>query len=118
MFNIKVPQLIVHLIKRCLDSNPLNRPIAEDIYKILLRWQYEPNDKQTIELQAQIKEADEINNNSPNSDITSNNLGISYNTHSEATYTSKLLNPDKLPEPKNSDGYYDQNDNIISKEFS
>ncbi|RIA81490.1 kinase-like domain-containing protein, partial [Glomus cerebriforme] len=27
-FNIKVPQLIVHLIKRCLDANPLNRPTA------------------------------------------------------------------------------------------
>ncbi|GBC40459.2 kinase-like domain-containing protein [Rhizophagus irregularis DAOM 181602=DAOM 197198] len=67
-FNIKVPQLIVHLIKKCLDSNPLNRPTAEDIYNILLRWQYEPNDKQTIELQAQIKEADEINNNSSNSE--------------------------------------------------
>ncbi|RIA88540.1 kinase-like domain-containing protein, partial [Glomus cerebriforme] len=27
-FNIKVPQLIVHLIKSCLDANPLNRPSA------------------------------------------------------------------------------------------
>src|SRR5947199_50760 len=27
-FNIKVPQLIVHLIKSCLDANPLNRPTA------------------------------------------------------------------------------------------
>ncbi|GBC40452.2 kinase-like domain-containing protein [Rhizophagus irregularis DAOM 181602=DAOM 197198] len=118
MFNIKVPQLIVHLIKKCLDSNPLNRPTAEDIYKILLKWQYEPNDKQTIELQAQIKEADEINNNSSNSDITSNNLGISYNTHSEATYASRLLDFNNLPEQKNSDDYYEQNDNIISKKFS
>ncbi|POG60887.1 kinase-like domain-containing protein [Rhizophagus irregularis DAOM 181602=DAOM 197198] len=117
-FNIKVPQLIVHLIKKCLDSNPLNRPTAEDIYNILLRWQYEPNDKQTIELQAQIKEADEINNNSSNSGITSNNLGISYNTHSEAIYTSRLLDFNNLPEPKNSDDYYEQNDNIISEKFS
>ncbi|RIA94786.1 kinase-like domain-containing protein, partial [Glomus cerebriforme] len=28
-FNIKVPQLIVDLIKRCLDANLLNRPSAE-----------------------------------------------------------------------------------------
>src|SRR6266496_3547485 len=28
-FNIKVPQLIVHLIKSCLDANPLNRPTAD-----------------------------------------------------------------------------------------
>ncbi|RIA87924.1 kinase-like domain-containing protein, partial [Glomus cerebriforme] len=30
-FNIKVPKLIVHLIKRCLDANPLNRPTAKEI---------------------------------------------------------------------------------------
>ncbi|RIA86955.1 kinase-like domain-containing protein, partial [Glomus cerebriforme] len=30
-FNIKVPQLIVLLIKRCLDANPLNRPTADEI---------------------------------------------------------------------------------------
>ncbi|PKC06124.1 hypothetical protein RhiirA5_420002 [Rhizophagus irregularis] len=70
------------------------------------------------ELQAQIKEADEINNNSSNSGITSNNLGISYNTHSEAIYTSRLLDFNNLPEPKNSDDYYEQNDNIISEKFS
>ncbi|UZO01252.1 uncharacterized protein OCT59_012354 [Rhizophagus irregularis] len=37
--------------------------------------------------------------------------------HSEAVYTSGLLN--NFPEPKNSDDYYDeQNDNIISEKFS
>uniref|UniRef100_U9U2Q3 Protein kinase domain-containing protein n=1 Tax=Rhizophagus irregularis (strain DAOM 181602 / DAOM 197198 / MUCL 43194) TaxID=747089 RepID=U9U2Q3_RHIID len=117
-FNIKVPQLIVHLIKRCLDANPLNRPIAKEIISILFRWQYESNNEQTIELRAQIKEADEINNNSSNSSITSANSFLSYNTHSEAIYTSRLLNYNNLPEPKNSDDYYEQNDNIISREFS
>ncbi|RIA81905.1 kinase-like domain-containing protein [Glomus cerebriforme] len=37
-FDIKVPQLIVHLIKRCLDANQLNRPIASEVKDILLRW--------------------------------------------------------------------------------
>ena len=37
-FNIKVPQLIVHLIKRCLDANPLNRPSAEEVKDILWSW--------------------------------------------------------------------------------
>ncbi|GBC40434.2 kinase-like domain-containing protein [Rhizophagus irregularis DAOM 181602=DAOM 197198] len=82
------------------------------------RWQYESNNKQTIELQVQIKEAEEINNNSSNSSITSANSFLSYNTHSEAIYTSRLLNYNNLPEPKNSDDYYEQNDNIISREFS
>ncbi|POG63873.1 hypothetical protein GLOIN_2v1682022, partial [Rhizophagus irregularis DAOM 181602=DAOM 197198] len=117
-FNIKVPQLIVHLIKRCLDANPLSRPIAKEIINILFRWQYESNNEQTIELRAQIKEADEISNNSSNSSITSTSLGISYNTHSEAIYTSRLLDFNNLPEPKNSDDYYEQNDNIISEKFS
>src|SRR3954453_7386626 len=30
-FNIKVPHFIVHLIKKCLDANPLNRPTATKI---------------------------------------------------------------------------------------
>ncbi|GBC04321.1 hypothetical protein RclHR1_05610008 [Rhizophagus clarus] len=71
-FNIKVPQLIVHLIKRCLDANPLNRPVIDEIKVILFTF-----------------------------------------------YTSRLLNFNNLPEPKNSDDYYDeQNDNIISEKFS
>ncbi|UZO14481.1 uncharacterized protein OCT59_005938 [Rhizophagus irregularis] len=103
----------------CLDANPLNRPIAKEIIDILFRWQYESSNEQTIELRAQIKEADEINNNSPSSSIlTSTNLGISYNTHSEAIYTSRLLDFNNLPVPKNSDDYYEQNNNIISEEFS
>ena len=61
-FNIKVPQLIVDLIKRCLDANPLNRPIANEIFDILESWRdYLYNDSQT-EIVEQIKEVDKINN--------------------------------------------------------
>ncbi|POG63030.1 kinase-like domain-containing protein, partial [Rhizophagus irregularis DAOM 181602=DAOM 197198] len=115
-FNIKVPQLIVHLIKRCLDANPSNRPKAEEIRDILYIWQYKSTNKQTIELQAQIKEADVVNNNSSNNIKLATCSGLSYKTHSEDTYTSRLLNFNNLPEPKNSDDYYKQNDNIISIE--
>ena len=111
-FNIKVPQLIVHLIKRCLDANPLNRPSAWEIQNILRPWH---NDT-SIEIKKQIKEADEINNN-----LSTNSTTILLNsleTHSEAIYTSRLLNFNELPEPKNSDDYYKQNDNIISEEYS
>ncbi|CAB4426082.1 unnamed protein product [Rhizophagus irregularis] len=111
MFNIKVPQLIVHLIKRCLDAKPLNRPKAKEIRDELWKWRL----GHSTEIQKQIKEADEINKNLSNS-IPSTSL--SYKTHSEAIYTSRLLNYNNLPEPKNSDDYYEQNDNIISKEFS
>ncbi|GBB91098.1 hypothetical protein RclHR1_18210001 [Rhizophagus clarus] len=114
-FNVKVPQLIVHLIKGCLDTDPLNRPEIDEIYEILYEW-YNKFDAQ-IELQKQIKEAEEINNKLPSNSIPSTSL--SYKTHSEAIYTSRLLNFNNLPEPKNSDDYYDtQNGNIISRKFS
>ncbi|UZO00750.1 uncharacterized protein OCT59_011869 [Rhizophagus irregularis] len=104
----------LYYIIRCLDANPSERPITKEINNILRRWQNGSNE----ELQTQIKEADEINENSLNSIIPSSDLGISYNTHSEAIYTSRLLDFNNLPKPKNSDDYYEQNDNIISKEYS
>ncbi|UZO01366.1 uncharacterized protein OCT59_012467 [Rhizophagus irregularis] len=79
---------------------------------------YDLASKIILHNKVQIKEAEEINNNSSNSSITSANSFLSYNTHSEAIYTSRLLNYNNLPEPKNSDDYYEQNDNIISREFS
>ncbi|GES99822.1 kinase-like domain-containing protein [Rhizophagus clarus] len=74
-FNNKVPQIIIHLIKRCLDTNPLNRPTIDE-------------------------------------------FSLSYETHSEAIYTISLLNFNDLPEPKNSDDYYKQYNNITSEEYS
>ena len=122
-FNIKVPQLIVHLIKRCLDANPLNRPSAEEISDILRPWYKDCNqtdfDDHQTELQEQIKEADKMNNSlSTNSTVPLTSLALSYETHSEAIYTSRLLNFNNLPEPKNSDDYYKRYDNIISEEYS
>ncbi|GES87634.1 kinase-like domain-containing protein [Rhizophagus clarus] len=121
-FNIKVPELIVSLIKKCLDANPLNRPKAEEIRKILDHWVNQSEVES--EIANQIKEAEEINYNLSTGLIPSNyllpsaNLGLSYKTHSEAIYTSRLFNFNNLPEQKNSDDYYQQYDNIISREFS
>ncbi|UZO22951.1 uncharacterized protein OCT59_015297 [Rhizophagus irregularis] len=92
------------------DSDPSKRPKTEEIDNILYTWLCNPSDKQTVVLRTQIEDADNINNNSPNSTIPLTNLGLSYE--------SRLLNFNNLPEPKNSDDYYEQNDNIISKEFS
>ncbi|PKC54592.1 hypothetical protein RhiirA1_477027 [Rhizophagus irregularis] len=125
-FNIKVPQLIVHLIKRCLDANQSNRPNAEEIKRTLNQWLSESQGlivyidsiSNYTSMQKQIKEVDEINKSSSNSGITSINLRTSYVTHSEAVYTSRLLDFSNLPEPKNSDDYYEENDNIISMKFS
>ncbi|GBB97826.1 hypothetical protein RclHR1_03080015 [Rhizophagus clarus] len=51
-------------------------------------------------------------------DYTKSAIFIVLGAHSEAIYTSRLLDFNNLPEPKNSDDYYEQDDIIISKEFS
>ena len=109
----------MHLIKRCLDANPLNRPTANELSDISWSWHYDfKNPNNQIELKKQIKEAEEINNKSPASNMPSTSLALSYETHSKAVYTSRLLNFNELPGPKNSDDYYKQDDNIISKKYS
>ncbi|GBC32725.2 hypothetical protein RIR_jg12117.t1 [Rhizophagus irregularis DAOM 181602=DAOM 197198] len=113
---------IVHvkeLIHRDLhnDANPLNRPIVNEIANILSLW-YTDFDSY-IELKQQIKESEEINNKTlGNSFISPTSSSLSYETHSEAIYTSRLLNFNNLPEPRNSGDYYNRYDDIISKEYS
>ncbi|GBB89844.1 hypothetical protein RclHR1_16680003 [Rhizophagus clarus] len=99
-FNIKVPQLILHLIKQCLDADFSTRPTADEIWNILLQWQDYIGDDDT-EIYKQTKEAE-----------TSILPSTPTQIHPEAIYTSRLLNFDNLPEPKNSDDYYTQYDNI------
>ncbi|GET04888.1 kinase-like domain-containing protein [Rhizophagus clarus] len=115
-FNIKVPQLIVYLIKRCLDANPINRPTAREIKDTLFKWKNEP--AEFSKMLAQIKEENNIYNKLSNNGITAISLRLTYKIHSEAIYTSRLLNFNNLPVPKNSSDYYEQNDNIISTEFT
>ncbi|UZO14743.1 uncharacterized protein OCT59_006189 [Rhizophagus irregularis] len=64
-FKIKVPQLILHLIKKCLDANQSNRPTSKEIKEILKEWREEINSRthNSTELIKQIKEAEEMNNN-------------------------------------------------------
>jgi serine/threonine protein kinase len=120
-FNIKVPQLIIHLIKRCLDANSLNRPKTEEIEESLKNWFSESITSKFdnyTEIQKQIEESEEINNNLPMSIIPLTNLERSYETHTGAVYTSRLLSFNNLPQSKNSNDYYERYDNIISMEFS
>jgi serine/threonine protein kinase len=85
--NIKVPQIIVDLFKRCLDANPSNRPSAKEVHRIL-----EISDNR--ELQMQINE---IENESTNS------IPLIAYSYSESTSISKLIKFNNLPEPRNSD---------------
>jgi hypothetical protein len=103
---VKVPPFIVHLIKRCLDANSLNRPPAIEVRDKLWEFKYD----NSLELQKQIEEIND--NNTPL-------INSSRKMHSKANYTgSSLLSFNNLPEPKNSDDYYEQNDDIITTNFS
>jgi hypothetical protein len=76
------------------------------IKEILSRWRRESESyyRGQTELTKKIKEADEINNNLPTSN-SSPSTSLSYETHTEAIYTSRLLNFNKLSESKNYDDY-------------
>jgi serine/threonine protein kinase len=113
-FNIKVPKLIVDLIKRCLDADPLNRPTIEEIRKITCHWLYEyiHTFDEPTEFQKQMKEAEEINK------LSAGSIPSTSEIHPGAIYTSRLLNFNNLPEPKNSDDYYNNYDNISNMEYS
>jgi len=108
-FNIIVPQLILHLIKRCLDANPLNRPTVKEIKEILSRWMNEINYNYQTELIKQINETEEFNSLLDES--------IPSMEFSKATYASRILDYD-LPKPVNSDDYYEQYDNISNMKYS
>ena len=100
--NYKIPQLILDIIKQCWDADPLKRPKARELEKLFNDlWRSALNGDSTIH--EQVKEADEINKNLPS--LSSSLTGtLSYTTHPQAIYTSRLLDFKNLPEPKNDDG--------------
>ncbi|GBC39299.2 kinase-like domain-containing protein [Rhizophagus irregularis DAOM 181602=DAOM 197198] len=118
-FNIKVPQLILHVIKECFDANPSNRPSANDLSRTFCDWKEELNkytknknydETELIETEL-IKQINEINDSLSNTTLTNK-------MHPGAIYTSRLLNYNNLPKPKNSDDYYVSYDDISSVEYS
>ena len=69
------------------------------MYKICDEW----IENKDGEIHNQIKEAKEFNEKQPTFIKISNNNELEYTTHSQAIYTSRLLNFNNLPEPKNAD---------------
>ena len=99
--NYKIPQLISDIIKQCWDADPLKRPKAEELYELLQDLHSDAyNDEENL-ISEQIKEADEVNKKSSATSSYTGNL--SYTTHTQAVYTSRLLDFKNLPEPKNAD---------------
>ena len=105
-FNIKVPQLIEDIAKKCVDADPLKRPTAEYLKESFDEWYYYlANDDG--EICEQINEVDEFNEKHLSFTKSPINTEFTYTTHPQAIYTSRLLNFDNLPEPKNADNTHD-----------
>ncbi len=112
-FNIKVPQLIEDMFKKCVDTDPLKRPTAESLEEKSYQWYYSLNEMDS-ELYEQIDKIDEFNKKQPSFTNSSINTKLTYTTHSQAIYTSRLLNFKNLPEPKNADNAHDD---YLEKEY-
>ncbi len=105
-FNIKVPQLIEDIVKKCVDADPLKRPTAEYLKGTFYQWYYDITHGHG-EIYKQINEADEFNEKQPSFTKSPINTEFTYTTHPQAIYTSRLLNFNNLPEPKNADNTHD-----------
>ena len=58
--NYKIPQLILDIIQQCWDADPLKRPKADELEKLLWDLWNDSYSKNAI-INKQIEEADEIN---------------------------------------------------------
>ncbi|EXX52889.1 Cdc15p [Rhizophagus irregularis DAOM 197198w] len=105
--NYKTPQLIVSTINQCWDADPLKRPNANELHNLIHDlWIAFINDKNVDSIiHEEAKEADEINKKTffPVQLPLSSTSTLSYITHPQAVYTSRLLDFKNLPEPKNAD---------------
>ena len=72
------------------------------------KWYYNVNGvNENSEIYKQINEADEFNEKQPSFTKSPINTEFTYTTHPQAIYTSRLLNFNNLPEPKNADNTHD-----------
>ncbi|RGB23608.1 kinase-like domain-containing protein [Rhizophagus diaphanus] len=101
--NYKIPQVILDIINQCWDTDPLKRPKADELKKSILDlFMAIDKDKKDSAIYKQVIEVNEINKKSSQSTLSSA-CTLSYTTHPQAVYTSKLLDFKNLPEPKNAD---------------
>ncbi|GES88800.1 kinase-like domain-containing protein [Rhizophagus clarus] len=105
--NYKIPQLIFDIINQCWDADPSKRPKADVINKFFYDLNNDVYKRRSNypAIHEQIREAIKINKSSSitvQSSLSSTNT-LSYTTHPQAVFTSRLLNFKNLPEPKNID---------------
>ncbi|RGB40640.1 hypothetical protein C1646_687322, partial [Rhizophagus diaphanus] len=112
--NYKIPQLIFDIINQCWDADPLKRPNADELNKLIYDLWAHVYGKVDSVIYKQVKEADDINNKLSFSSPLKTTGTISYITHHQAVYTSRLFDFKNLLEPKNSDN----NDDLYGIEYS
>ncbi|GET51338.1 kinase-like domain-containing protein [Rhizophagus irregularis DAOM 181602=DAOM 197198] len=104
--NYKIPKFIFDIINQCWDADPLKRPNADELtnlfYELFIKLH---NSEVDSVIYRQVKEADEINKKSSSTfqSPLSSTSTLSYITHPQAVYTSRLLDFKNLPEPENAD---------------
>ncbi|CAH1758340.1 1280_t:CDS:2 [Entrophospora sp. SA101] len=96
----RVPQLLLDLVNSCLDAEPNNRVSAKELTDILTQYYKDVHVKnkeakiyQQIEA---IEKSTESSGYKPNKSTR-----LSYATHTQAIYTSRLLDYGNLPNPVN-----------------
>ncbi|RHZ75655.1 hypothetical protein Glove_212g233 [Diversispora epigaea] len=110
------PKLITRMIMRCWDARVTNRSTLEELNDELLKYWYDYNNyleygkNKDLEIVIQIKKAEEFsaNQESTNTTTTATTTPLNYQTHSQAIYTSRLLNYSKLPKPKNEENFEEE----------
>src|SRR5437764_4636848 len=109
----KIPQLVLDIIKQCWDADPLKRPKAEELDKLFYDLYFVGALKKNSFVDKQIGEARRYNKQlSPSTIATPITGTLVYTTHSQAVYTSRLLDFKNLPEPQNADNE-EQNAQVI-----
>ncbi|POG64388.1 kinase-like domain-containing protein [Rhizophagus irregularis DAOM 181602=DAOM 197198] len=113
--NYKIPQLIFDIINQCWDADPLKRPNAVRLNNLFFDlWKDIAYKKMDSVIYGQVKEADDINKKLSFSSPLISTGTISYKTHPQAVYTSRLLDFNNLPEQKNADN----NNDLLGIEYS
>ncbi|POG82122.1 kinase-like domain-containing protein [Rhizophagus irregularis DAOM 181602=DAOM 197198] len=98
-FNIKVPQLLIKMIKQCLNANYLERPVITELEETFGKWCTEIQNKEDTEINLQIKEAEDHNKNLS---LTST-VKIYINSNSRAFYSTGYIDF----QPRNADNFDD-----------
>ncbi|RGB24380.1 kinase-like domain-containing protein [Rhizophagus diaphanus] len=90
--NYKIPQLILDIIHRW-DDDPLKRPtIADEVVGLFYDYEREIMYHENTEICKQAEEADEINKDLPSlTALLSNTNTLSYTTHPQEIYPSRIL---------------------------